>query len=481
MFRTPSKPSVSKTPSPGMDRVRAGPSRIEDGTTSTTERVRKSIGEWESGSLKTPTSPEAKVAKRDLPKPKATLPKMVTTRPSTSPKTTPTTSATITATDKYKNRTSEAKACLQKGNRLLEAAKNLKTEIKEGVKKVLERMYQIVKEAEADDTGKTPKPLTTTDTISISSKLPSPPQSKDSDWAEKLAENTKLLIENSKKVQELQDMIAGERKERATYASVVASKDRREAPQTLHSLVVTSTDVTDTGEQVLDKIRKVARAKEGEINIEKVRKGRDRKIIIGCSSLEERQKAIERLGGSNDQLKVEAVANKNPLVIMRDVMAYNSNEEIVQALRCQNADLLRGLEDQNIEVKYRRRTRNSLTTHVVAQVSPQIYGRMMSARTVRIDLQSKVQVADQSPLVQCSMCLGYGHNRRFCKQTIEKCSHCGGPHLKQDCADWLAGVAPSCTNCRQAKLDNAEHNAFSGQCPVRRKWDSLARANIAYC
>ncbi|CAH0578452.1 unnamed protein product [Chrysodeixis includens] len=166
---------------------------------------------------------------------------------------------------------------------------------------------------------------------------------------------------------------------------------------------------------------------------------------------------------------------------MFDVMAYNSNDEIVQALRRQNAELLKGLEDHKIEVKYRKRTRNSLTTHVVAQVSPQIYQRLTTARTVRIDLQSKVQVADQSPLVQCSMCLGYGHNRRFCTQTVEKCSHCGGPHLKQDCADWLAGVAPSCTNCRQAKHDNAEHNAFSGQCPVRRRWDSLARANIAYC
>ncbi|KAL4702126.1 hypothetical protein ACJJTC_016668 [Scirpophaga incertulas] len=39
---------------------------------------------------------------------------------------------------------------------------------------------------------------------------------------------------------------------------------------------------------------------------------------------------------------------------------------------------------------------------------------------------------------------------------------------------------PSGVNCEEAKTGDSSHNAFSACCPIRRKWDSIARARVAY-
>lgn len=152
------------------------------------------------------------------------------------------------------------------------------------------------------------------------------------------------------------------------------------------------------------------------------------------------------------------------------MLNYNNDEEVLRSLRNQNSNVFDGIDsrEEDMEIRFRRKTRNPLTSHVVLRVSTKIWNRMLQAEAVLIDLQ-RVKVEDHSPLIQCLLCLGCGHGRRFCKETIEKCSHCGGQHMKSKCADWLAGVPPVCCNCKSAKLAQTQHNAFSSECAVRRK------------
>ncbi|CAK1553848.1 unnamed protein product [Leptosia nina] len=137
-------------------------------------------------------------------------------------------------------------------------------------------------------------------------------------------------------------------------------------------------------------------------------------------------------------------------------------------------------EEERIIVRYRRRTRNPHANHVVLQVPPKMWQNITEAGKVHIDLQ-RVVAMDQTPLVQCSRCLGYGHGRRLCKEEQDTCSHCGGPHKKEACPDHQNGIKPSCINCGRAGIERANHNAFEQECPVRKKWDRLARAAVAYC
>ena len=217
------------------------------------------------------------------------------------------------------------------------------------------------------------------------------------------------------------------------------------------------------------------------MEVERVRKAKDRKIVMGCKTQEERRKIKERIEAVGQNLIVEEVKNKDPLLILKDVLLIHSNEDILKALQNQNRGVFFDLgEGERTTVKYRKKARNPHTCHVVLSVSPMIWRRAIDAQTVRIDLQ-RIRVADQSPLVQCTRCLGYGHGRRFCKEPADLCSHCGGPHMSADCPDRRLGEKPACRNCARAGIEDHAHNAFSNECLIRKKWDALARASVAYC
>ncbi|GBP96831.1 hypothetical protein EVAR_85588_1 [Eumeta japonica] len=97
-----------------------------------------------------------------------------------------------------------------------------------------------------------------------------------------------------------------------------------------------------------------------------------------------------------------------------------------KSLRTQNKHIADGLDwsRERAKVCYRRRARNDLECHPVLEVTTELYKRLKAAY-VYVGLQRR-PVWDQSPLAQCSHCLGYGHSRR-CKEASEKCAHCGGP------------------------------------------------------
>lgn len=329
---------------------------------------------------------------------------------------------------KYKSKTAEAKACLLKVKLQIEKSRNLKTEIKEEILEAVERMYNIVKEAEQ---GKqvTPETAKTGD---------------QGELATRLEEHSKLLIENSRKMELLQNELENQKEQMATatYASVTA-KQQTLSPspnrETLHSVVVTSTNEEETSEQVLDRVRKAVDAKEGWITVQKVRKARDRKIIMGFRTVEEQKKVKERIGRTGSSLVIEEVRNKDPLIVLRDVRPVNTDEDVLKAMRNQSKHIFHGLDksENRMDIKYRKRARNPLTGHIIISTSPKIWRRAVEAGALHIDMQ-RVKVADQSPLIQCSRCLEYGHGRRFCKETVDLCSHCGGPTLNRSArSGWL--------------------------------------------
>ncbi|GBP96469.1 hypothetical protein EVAR_48132_1 [Eumeta japonica] len=85
-----------------------------------------------------------------------------------------------------------------------------------------------------------------------------------------------------------------------------------------------------------------------------------------------------------------------PTVIIRDVLRVNSDEDIVRSLRTQNRHLSEGLDWDKVRPVYATGD-----------------GRAMTLSATRC---SRRPVWDQSPLVQCSRCLGYGHGKRFAKK-----------------------------------------------------------------
>lgn len=396
---------------------------------------------------------------------------------------------------KYTSIIAEAEAYFTKAKSQLGSARNLKTEIRLDVTDAVDGLYEVVnrliKQAEAEgrnvDKPQVEDRSDRVDREPLATPLLQNTQhtNEESIILKRIEEQNILIKENTQKIESLKEAIEQKTLEGTmTYASVAAGPAFKK-PQTqtaLHSLVITSKNDKDTGEQVLSKLRDAINAKDGGLTVDKVRKARDRKVIVGCRTEEERTKIKERLSKVDNHLHFEDIKNRDPLLLLRDVFQYNTDEDVLKAIRNQNAKLFKDLEEQEIrvELKYRKKTRSPQTCHIVLRVSPKIWERAISIGSIHVDLQ-KIKVADQSPLIQCSLCLGYGHSKRLCKQTIEKCSHCGGPHMRAECTDWINGAAPSCCNCKHANFERTDHNAFSNECAVRQRWDALSRATIQYC
>lgn len=422
----------------------------------------------------------------------------------------------------YRSRISEAAALQQSALVQLNAARNLKGEIKTAVTTAVKRLYELVRDGELQDKDKRDdQPSKVTSQVE---------PDKTDNLEEKIKRMEKLMENNSRKLEEvrmkvckhndayfkdreenkiLMKEIAGtvekqmekigerdrkiEQKLEATYASVVAAGNKKEQKTEavgresminrgaeLHSMIISSTNDQETSDQMLNRIRDVVNAKEGGIKIDRVRKIKDGKVVIGCRSIEEKNKIKKRLEGKREHLEIKDVENKDPLVVIKNLLSYNTEEDIKQAIRTQNNNIAEGIEEKDYRIaeKYRRRARNPHESHVVLQVSPSLWQALTQAGKLHIDLQ-RVMVDDQSPLIQCMRCLGYGHGRKHCQVENDSCSHCGGAHFKSECEEFKNGNPPQCKNCKETGKEH-KHNAFDGDCPTRRRWDAVARRSYAY-
>ncbi|XP_063896722.1 uncharacterized protein LOC135118478 [Helicoverpa armigera] len=510
--RTPAKKPATTPQTSTMDTEKAGPSTQK---LTQASNVRRSIGEWEAV---TDTHSQQLCPSQTHPhSPKATDKLLVPVSPRKTKQKIPPPSVKRASGDasgdfsgtspvsrqapaNNTNRVSQARSWLQKVKYCVGESRNLRTDLKAGIIAGVDNLYQLVKDATAEATA-----VAKTGTATAKPKVPETKEmgvntievERDIEsWTVKVdqmqenivgKELIKLIKEQSEKIditfremEKIKDKLSDIPK--ALPRTTTISEKLPHTRSALHSIVVASKDGNETGDEVLDRVRKAVDAKEGWVKVERVRKAKDRKIIMGFETTEDRSKIKERLEKEGINLAVEEVKNRDPLLILKDVLLIHTDEEVLKVVKNQNREIFHdlGSEDQRMNIRYRRRTRNPHLTHIVLSVSPTIWRRALDAEKIRIDLQ-RVRVEDQTPLVQCTRCLGYGHGKRLCKEPEDLCSHCGGPHLRAKCADWLAAEQPSCRNCQRAKLDVVNHNAFSVECPVRKKWDNLARSTVAYC
>ncbi|KAF9413616.1 hypothetical protein HW555_008194 [Spodoptera exigua] len=108
------------------------------------------------------------------------------------------------------------------------------------------------------------------------------------------------------------------------------------------------------------------------MQIERVRKVRDGKIVICCGNKEDLKKTEDQLKNT-DGLKFEPAASRDPRVVIRNVFSYNSEKDIVESLKVQNKRLWLDMDPSHFRVKeaYRKKARNPHQAHVILQVSPQ--------------------------------------------------------------------------------------------------------------
>ncbi|GBP01649.1 hypothetical protein EVAR_90453_1 [Eumeta japonica] len=235
-----------------------------------------------------------------------------------------------------------------------------------------------------------------------------------------------------------------------SYAEAAAKSP---TPQPNHTLIVSSKDKTHTGEHVLQIIREAIDTKKSGAKVERVRKP-------GTKS------------GSGQSGEPPAHHERGN---------HHKDADIIENVLAQNKHLVKdiNLKEVTIRVRYRKRARNQLQCHPVLELSPSVHKRFLEAGKLYIDLQ-KVAVYDQSPLVQCAKCLGFGHTKAVCGEKTATCSYCADKTHEWENARRKQNEEPKCKNCWENGIKTeANHEAFSNKCKVRQKWDEIARSRIA--
>ncbi|XP_063834857.1 neurofilament heavy polypeptide-like [Ostrinia nubilalis] len=266
-----------------------------------------------------------------------------------------------------------------------------------------------------------------------------------------------------------------------SYAAVLKTQPPKKPN---HAIIVSSTDPTNTGDKVLAAIRDTLDFKTTGITVERVRKAKNSKVVLTCDTGDNIKKISTQISKNKNLIVKEAKAS-NPLIKIKNILAYHTDEELVENLKAQNKKVFADLakEDRFVKVRYRKRARNVHQCHPVLEVSPKLHSRILEAGVLHIGLE-RGSVEDQSPLIQCSKCLGFGHTKALCKEKEQLCNFCGENHAWQDCPNRAAGNPPKCRNCTNSKRDNPEtppHMAYSDICPERQTWDRIARSKTAYC
>ncbi|KAJ8705880.1 hypothetical protein PYW08_012926 [Mythimna loreyi] len=268
-----------------------------------------------------------------------------------------------------------------------------------------------------------------------------------------------------------------------TFAQVASTPKPPKPPQPNHTLIISSTDPRHTGDNVIERIRVALDLKTSGARVDTVRKARNQKVVLRCATKKDLNLVKDQFK-VNSGLKVQEPKPQNPMVCIKGVLSSYSDGEIVDLLKAQNKHLLQNVavDEQTVKMRYRKRARNPHECHPVLELSPKLWQCLTQVQKVHIGIK-RCSIEDQSPLVQCTKCLGYGHNKSICKAEKETCGYCSGEHNGRDCPSRAGGKQPTCANCKTAKRTGCDlaHTAFSEECQERQKWDGIARSRVSYC
>lgn len=242
-----------------------------------------------------------------------------------------------------------------------------------------------------------------------------------------------------------------------------------------YSVVVESADPRHCGDDIVNYIKKRVDVVELGVGINGVKKMKNQRVMISCDSEGDRRTLSHAIAQSGDKLTVSQPTIKNPLLKLMGVANDLSDQKLEEAIVKQNLKLLADITSECPMPKVVRRTkaRTNELSNVIIEIGPQHWKALVNQR-IRIGYQV-VKAVDQSPVIQCYKCLGFGHRAGTCRGELI-CGYCAGSHDTRKCED-RSNKDAKCANC---ETEN-NHPAYSQTCPVWQKWDRIARTTVSYC
>lgn len=208
------------------------------------------------------------------------------------------------------------------------------------------------------------------------------------------------------------------------------------------------------------------------ISVNKVKKGNNGSIIIGCEKSKDKdclKQNIEKVVGKKYKIEVPSLKKPKLKIIGIDKDDCKKDDEsLISTIVKQNEDKL-GMQGKEAELRILRRINNVKygDMSIIVEISTSWYETIMKTERLNINW-NKCRVTDFVGVLRCYKC--WRHMAKECRKE-ETCLYCAGNHESEICVKKDKMNEIKCVNCitrnkfiKEGKLD-ISHRATDKCCP----------------
>lgn len=250
-------------------------------------------------------------------------------------------------------------------------------------------------------------------------------------------------------------------------APVIMVNKKKVAPKKRYTAIIKAqTEEAKSSDEVKAEALKYLKPVEKGIRIDAIRKIKGG-IAIELPAKSDLEKIKANGKFAEHSLKVTEPQQRRPKIIIYDVPAEMSEEEVVSALLAQNDSIMQRYRDQPLDeeqlsLKFKIGKRGLETVNWVAEVQPEVRNLLRKENRVYIDAR-RCKIADFTRLTRCFKCQGVGHIAKFCKDKEDTCSHCAEKGHRQTACMRKEGK-PKCALC--ARVGKPADHKGDVNCPT---------------
>uniref|UniRef100_A0ABD2XSC9 CCHC-type domain-containing protein n=1 Tax=Trichogramma kaykai TaxID=54128 RepID=A0ABD2XSC9_9HYME len=280
---------------------------------------------------------------------------------------------------------------------------------------------------------------------------------------EKEKENERLWTEIRKGGRNRRDEleVAASEEEAMHWQEETTVEESRKKARKTYAVVVQGKGIKEP-EELQKKLWGVT--KDLDMNVERVRRIRDGKIILEMATEKDKKRILEERRIMESGMKAEEVKKYRPLMRIGGVEKEMKDEELLEEVWRRNFKEQLTEEDykKTVKVKMRIGRRDGNVVSVILEVDPGMRDRLVEKGRVFIGWRVHRVEKFEQPM-RCLKCYGFSHKAKDCKEK-ERCGNCGEEgHKRKDCQGEVG-----CAVCKGRKKEGG-HSVWSEVCP-EAKW-----------